>query len=145
MKFLHPRYNHTLWFYRGLFILVFDDEGDSLLINSREQMFSQKLRSLLKFGTLSTRYKDIYDMYYQCGKLKEDNLLNCFRVLIFDDSGMRENNMNDVMQRIEKVFGDKAYKLKVDRSDMRWLDDDIDEVFDGILSYLMYLQLKEKQ
>lgn len=84
-------------------------------------------------------------MYYQCGKLKEDNLLNCFRVLIFDDSGMRENNMNDVMQRIEKVFGDKAYKLKVDRSDMRWLDDDIDEVFDGILSYLMYLQLKEKQ
>lgn len=127
------------------FDIAFDDEGASLLINSREQMFSEKLRSLLKFGPFSTRYKDIYDMYYQCGKLKEDNLLNCFHVLIFDDSGMRENNMNDIVRRIEKVFGDKAYKSKVDRSDKRWLDDDIDEVFDGILTYLMYLQLREKK
>ena len=71
--------------------------------------------------------------------------LNCFHVLIFDDSGMRENNMNDIVRRIEKVFGDKAYKSKVDRSDKRWLDDDIDEVFDGILTYLMYLQLREKK
>ncbi len=127
------------------FDIGFDDEGASLLINSREQMFSEKLRSLLKFGTFSTRYKDIYDMYYQCGKLKEDNLLNCFRILIFDDEGMRENNMNDIVRRIEKVFGDTSYKSKVDRSDKRWLDNSIDEVFDGILTYLIYLQLQEKQ
>ena len=56
------------------FDIAFDDEGASLLINTREQMFVEKLRSLLKFGIFSTRYKDIYDMYYQCGKLKEQNL-----------------------------------------------------------------------
>ena len=71
------------------FDIAFDNEGASLLINSREQMFSEKLRSLLKFGTFSTRYKDIYDMFYQCGKLNEKNLISCFQILIFGDSGMR--------------------------------------------------------
>ena len=35
-----------------------------MLINSDEQMLAEKLRSLLKFGPFSTRYKDVYDMYY---------------------------------------------------------------------------------
>ncbi len=46
------------------FDIGYDDEGVSLLINSKEQMFAEKLRSLLKFGAASTRYKDIFDMYY---------------------------------------------------------------------------------
>ena len=41
-----------------------DDDGASLLINSKEQMFTEKLRSILKFGALSTRYKDVFDIYY---------------------------------------------------------------------------------
>lgn len=40
------------------------DEGASLLINSNEQMLSEKLRSLLKFGTFSTRFKDIYELCF---------------------------------------------------------------------------------
>ena len=58
---------------------------------------------------------------------------------------MRENDMSGVVRRIEKVFKDSAYKSRVDKSDKRWLDDDIEEVFDGILAYLSYLQLKEKK
>ena len=46
------------------FDIAYDDEGASLLINSDEQMLAEKLRSLLKFGPFSTRYKDVYDMYY---------------------------------------------------------------------------------
>lgn len=37
------------------------DESVSLLINSKEQIFVEKLKSLLKFGITSTRYKDIFD------------------------------------------------------------------------------------
>ncbi len=40
------------------------DSGANLLINSKEQMFTEKLRSLLKFGPNSTRFKDIYDMCF---------------------------------------------------------------------------------
>ena len=59
------------------FDIAFDNEGASLLINTREQMFAEKLRSLVTFGTFSTRYKDIYDMYYQCGKMDAQRLLIC--------------------------------------------------------------------
>ena len=46
------------------FDTTYDDEGASLLINSNEQMLSEKLRSLLKFGTFSTRFKDIYELCF---------------------------------------------------------------------------------
>ena len=46
------------------FDIAYDDEGASLLINSNEQMLSETLRSLLKFGTFSTRFKDIYELCF---------------------------------------------------------------------------------
>ena len=121
--------------------IAFDDEGVSLLANTREQMFAEKLRSLLKFGSFSTRYKDVYDMYYQCGKMNEEKLTQCLHTFIFDDSGMRENDMNAIVKRVEFVFADKAYGKRVDTSDKRWMDDDIQEVFAGILGYLRGLKI----
>ena len=118
------------------FDIAFDDEGASLLANTREQMFAEKLRSLLKFGSFSTRYKDVYDMYYQCGKMNEEKLFQCLHTFIFDDPGMRENDMNAIYKRVEFVFRDKTYKQRVDKSDKRWMDDAIGEVFDGILKSL---------
>ena len=118
------------------FDIAFDNEGASLLINTREQMFAEKLRSLLKFGTFSTRYKDVYDMYYQCGKMDEQKLISCLHIFIFDDSGMRENDMSAILRRLNFVFRDKIYRGRVDKSDKRWLDADIDEVFSGIMEYL---------
>lgn len=46
------------------FDITYDDEGASLLINSNEQMLSEKLRPLIKFGTFSTRFKDIYELCF---------------------------------------------------------------------------------
>lgn len=43
------------------FDVCMDDDGASFLINSCEQIFVEKLRSLCKFGPFSSRYKDIYD------------------------------------------------------------------------------------
>ena len=118
------------------FDIAFDDEGASLLANTREQMFAEKLRSLLKFGSFSTRYKDVYDMYYQCGKMDKEKLLRCLHTFIFDDPGMRENDMKAIVKRMEFVFRDKTYEQRVDKSDKRWMDDAIGEVFNGILEYL---------
>ena len=122
------------------FDIAFDNEGASLLINTREQMFSEKLRSLLKFGTFSTRYKDVYDMFYQCEKMNEPKLFRCLHTFIFDDPGMRENDMDAIVKRVEFVFHDKMYMQRVDKSDKRWMDDDIKEVFAGIVSYLKKLK-----
>ena len=56
------------------FGVCFDEEGASLLINSREQMFAEKIKSLLKFGTYSTRYKDIFDLCYLARGVRKDKL-----------------------------------------------------------------------
>ena len=47
------------------FDVDFDDDGANLLINPTEQMIIEKLRSLLKFGPISTRYKDIFDILFK--------------------------------------------------------------------------------
>ena len=118
------------------FDIAYSNEGASLLINSKEQIFTEKLRSLLKFGSFSTRYKDIYDMYYHCDKLDKDKLMVCLDSYIFLDEGMRENDMSDIIRRITKVFKNKTYRSKIDSSDKRWLDESIDEIFEKILSFL---------
>ena len=118
------------------FDIAHDDEGASLLINSREQMFTEKLRSLLKFGTFSTRYKDIYDMCYHCDKLDLEKLKICMNSYIFNDEGMREKSMSDIGKRVERVFQNSAYQQRVDRSDKRWIDEPINEVLSKILSFL---------
>ena len=124
------------------FDIAFDKEGVSLLANTREQMFAEKLRSLLKFGSFSTRYKDVYDMYYQCGRMDEHKILHCLNTFILNDAGMRENDLNAIVRRLEFIFHDKAYKQRVDKSDKRWLDDDIEEIFSCIIQYLKRFGVK---
>ena len=48
------------------YIFNFEIFNDSmaLLINTKEQIFVEKLSSMLKHGIRTTRYKDIYDFYY---------------------------------------------------------------------------------
>ena len=57
-------YENSNAFEMGKTTIEYDDEGASLLINSNQQMLSEKLWSLLKFGTFSTRFKDIYELCF---------------------------------------------------------------------------------
>lgn len=118
------------------FDVCMDDEGATLLKNTVEQSFVEKLRSLLKFGPNSRRYKDIYDMYYLSSIVSPDKTKEMMSVLIFDDDGMFENNMNDIIKRIDNTFSDEQYLSRVSDSRQRWLDDDIHKIADGILAFL---------
>lgn len=118
------------------FDIAFNDEGASLLINTKEQMFVEKLRSLLKFGVFSTRYKDIYDMYYLCDKINIKKLYDCIYIFIIKDLGMREDSIDRIIKRVDKIFKNNVYKNRVDKSDKRWLDDNIADIFKRILECL---------
>lgn len=118
------------------FDIAYDDEGASLLINTNEQMFSEKLRSLLKFGAFSTRYKDVFDMYYLKDHIEKIKLLNSLEIYIFNDDGMRENNITDIFMRLQRIFSDKRYKQTLDRSDKRWIDENIDTILNGLLDFI---------
>lgn len=116
-----------------------DDVGASLLINSKEQMLTEKLRSILKFGPASTRYKDIFDIYYLFGQIDRGKLLHCLETLIFADPGMRENTISDIIRRVESTFTNKRYLDHLKTSEKNWLGLDIADVLNGILDYLTAL------
>lgn len=78
------------------FDISFSDDGAALLINSKEQMLTEKLKSLLRFGSLSTRFKDIFDIYYLIDLVDKNKTIECFDLLFFKDQKMRENNIIDI-------------------------------------------------
>jgi len=118
------------------------DESVTLLANSKEQIFSEKLKSLLKYGTNSTRYKDIFDFYYliQIDTIDVITLKKMIEGYIFNDSKMWENNFKDVYNRIVDVFDDKDYLNKLNMSDMNWLELDIKKITTTILDFFKSLQ-----
>ena len=125
------------------FDISFTDDGASLLINTSEQMFSEKLRSLLKFGPASTRYKDIFDMYYLLEHIDRDKLQICLDSYIYHDNGMRENNINDIINRMKMTFNTKMYQNRIRTSDKKWIDINVDDIFKTIINFLESLVFVE--
>lgn len=121
------------------FDVCMDEAGASLLKNTVEQSFTEKLRSLLIFGSNSRRYKDIFDMYYLKDIVDGKNLRDAIQLLIFDDEGMRENDYESIVKRVENTFKDKQYLCRVSGSRQRWIDEDIEVIADGILEWIKKL------
>ena len=118
------------------FDIAYDDEGASLLINSNEQMMAEKMRSLLKFGPFSTRYKDVYDMYYLKNFVDREKLIAALDTYIFSDEKMRENSGSDIAKRLKKTFNDKGYIQRLDISDKRWIDTDVDVITKELVEFV---------
>lgn len=116
------------------------DDGANLLINSREQMFTEKLRSLLKFGRFSTRHKDVYDLAYLTDFMDKDKLMKCIDEYIIEDSGMYENSIEDICKRVSKTFKNRIYVRAVNSSRKNWLDITTEEAFGKIEKYLESLR-----
>ena len=114
----------------------------NLLINSKEQIFTEKLKSLLKIGPRSTRYKDIFDFYYLTNmtKLDKKKLLNCINILIINDSTMREKTVQDICDRLNKILFSENYKNNLTGPKVNWLDMPINEAIENVLEYLRNIQ-----
>lgn len=124
------------------FDVCMDDEGASLLINSCEQIFAEKLRSLLRFGPLSTRYKDIFDFCYLKEHVDMSRLAECIRTYIIDEPAMREKDMNSVRQRVSVVFANRQFRHNVEHSgDRNWLQIDVGTAFKMIQEFLETVSL----
>ena len=113
-----------------------DNDGVCLLINSKEQMITEKLRSILKFGSFSTRYKDIFDICYLLDYIVPAKLILCFEYYIYNDINMKENNIADITKRLNKIFNDPLYLSKLEKSKKNWLDQDVHAVLSKIIDVL---------
>ena len=123
------------------FDLSIINKNANLLINSKEQIFVEKIKSLLKLGFRSTRYKDLFDFYYLINKteLDKEKLMNCFNILIFKDETMRENNIEDVVNRLQMTFNLDAYRNHLSNPKNNWLDITVDDAIMSVLKYIKSL------
>ena len=112
--------------------------GANLLINSCEQIFAEKMKSLLRFNIKSTRYKDIFDFYYLIDNnlLNKDKLNNCFNVLIYSDVSMNVNNIIDLSEQFKNITNSRFYKNNLNNPKYNWLDINIDEAIKKIQTFL---------
>lgn len=119
------------------FDVCMDDVGASLLINSKEQIFAEKLRSLLRFGPLSTRYKDIFDLCYLSENVDRARLEECLDTYIYDDPKMREKDIGGVLRRVNLTFGNRLYRRNISRdTKANWLEIPYEEAFEKIQRFL---------
>lgn len=121
------------------FDLCFQDDTIRLLMNSREQIITEKLKSFLRFGTRSTRYKDVFDIYYLSAYVNKMNMRKCIERYIFSDSTLPVNNMNDVIKRIERVFKNDMFMINLNKSRKNWMDIDVEEVVERNLEFIKTL------
>lgn len=117
------------------------EENANLLINSKEQIFTEKLKSLLRLGARSTRYKDLFDFYFLINDagLNKEKLYNCIKVLIFNDETMREQNIHEVIDRLQLTLNSDRYKNNLSNPKVNWLNLSIDEAIVNVLDYLKSL------
>lgn len=117
--------------------------GANLLINSPEQIFAEKMKSLLKFNIRSTRYKDIFDFYYLIDNdlLDKKKLEKCFKILIYDDELININNINDLISEFDKITHSRFYRNNLTNPKYNWLDIDIDTLIDKVISFLTSMEI----
>lgn len=116
-----------------------EEKAVSLLINSDEQMFAEKLRSLLRFGPVSTRFKDVFDLRYLSNKVDKEKLKVCLESYIYNDSAMKENDILSILKRIEMTFNNETYYNALESSEKNWLDENMDSVLNNLLNFLCAL------
>ncbi len=107
----------------------------TLFINSKEQILVEKLCSILKFGRLSTRYRDLYDIFYLLDLIDIEKLCYILKLSVFGDEKMRENSMEDIYKRLADIFSNKNYIKKLNSSKKNWLDASNEEVLQKILNF----------
>lgn len=120
------------------FDTAFSDEGVALMANGKEQICAEKLRSLMRIGAASTRFKDVFDVYYLLCREGVDEVAfdKAMRVLVYDDEDMRENSAADARRRLERVLNDRRFRRNLSNAHNNWLGADVGKVVAGILRHI---------
>lgn len=127
------------------FDLGMEDGNVTLLANSKEQICVEKIKSLLKFGITSTRYKDVFDIYYliNTSNFDKNRFLRYSDKLIFKDNLLDENNIIDVKNNLESTLSNNRFKSMISLARNNWIELSIEEVTMSILAFISSLELVE--
>lgn len=115
-------------------------EGVSVQVNPTEQIFAEKLISLARLGTLSTRFKDIYDLFYmirecELSKNKVSNILKLFLA----NSKKKPNTIYELQSIVEDTLNNDFFIKEACKPASKWIDDDIDVIRKTLIDYVLNL------
>lgn len=115
-----------------------DKEQIKLLVNSKEQILVEKIIPIIKFGNLSTRYKDFYDIYWliQNGNLNNDEVVKIMDDKIFSYGINNITNMEDLIDLIENILSNAKYLEKLNDRKNNWIEIDDTSLKKIIINYL---------
>ena len=111
------------------------DDGVLLLANSREQIFTEKLKSLLRFRITSTRYKDIFDFYY----LINDKYFNKEKCLTYIDELILKDK--SIYKVLSQTLNNKQFKNMLKKANNNWLGLPVNDVSNNILNFIESLNM----
>ncbi len=106
------------------------EESICLLANSKEQVFAEKLKSLLRHGIRSTRFRDLYDMYYigHRNDLDRERLARYIDETIVEDQDMWDESIEGVVRRVERTLSNRQFLARMKSSHRDWIGRSADEV-----------------
>ena len=121
------------------------NESATLVINSKEQIICEKLKSLLRFSIRTTRYKDIFDIYYLINNtnINKEELQNIIDTLIIKDTTMRENNTSDIIKNLSTTLNNNNFKRNLKDAKNNWLGISVEQVINNIIDYLKSMKTIE--
>lgn len=113
----------------------------SLLINTKEQIFVEKLTSMLKHSIRTTRYKDVYDFYYLIteGNMDKTLLIELINLYCINEDS-RLKSIQDVGNELEKIFSNQNFLQNVSSSRYNWIEEETNKVLDEILIFIKDLE-----
>ena len=116
------------------FEVAIDANGVTMIINSKEQIFAEKLYTLLKRSVFSTRYKDVFDMHYLSYYVDKNKLLFCLDKYIYSNP-TRENNVDEIIAKLKTIFGNKRYLARLQSSNKNWEGIELPKVIEELLEF----------
>ena len=103
------------------FEVVSAEENAELQVNSNEQIFVEKLLSLLRHGIVSRRPKDVFDMYYLSSRLNRDVLRTYMASFIYANNRCKERSKEEVIDSLQRTFSSKRYLAKLGSARVNWI------------------------
>ena len=120
-------------------LFMFENFGEaiSLKVNSCEQIFAEKLVALGRFGLLTTRYKDIYDLYF----LLKNNYLDSKKLikyldLLLSSSSKKPNSIKEIVMNVIDTLNDENFAIVVSKPLFKWIDEDYFSIKNEIIRYI---------
>jgi len=117
------------------------DDSLTLMVNSKEQIFVEKMIPLLRFGAISTRYKDLFDLYWliKNGELDRNKINHIMQKKILSTAINGIDNVKDLVQVFENVLRNQEFKNALANRKNNWLEVEAEELEKVIINYLKLL------